>query len=46
MENLEDTQDFHEYNLSDVYPHDAGKHFYGYGGNESFAKRGYKFNND
>ena len=37
LEDLEDTQDFYDYVLPDVFTPDAGKNFYGYEGNESVA---------
>ena len=46
MEDLEDTQDFDEYNLPNVFTPDAGKHFSDYEGNESVAEGGDRSNND
>ena len=44
MEDLEDTQDFIEYALPDVFTPDTGKKSHGYEGNESVAGGGEKSN--
>ena len=44
MKYLEDTQDFYEYGLPDIFTPDYGKCFYGYEGNESVAGREEKSN--
>ena len=44
MENIEDTQFFDEYALPDIFTPDSGRHFYGYGGNESVVGGGDKSN--
>ena len=46
MEDIEDTQYFYEYALSDVYSTDVGKVFSEYEGNESVAEVGDKPHND
>ena len=46
MEDLENTQDFDDYVLPDVYPPDAGKMFSDYEGDKSVAEGGGKSNND
>ena len=46
MEDLEDTQDFDEYALPDIFFPDVGKTFSDYEGNESVAEGGHKSNNE
>ena len=44
MEDLEQTQNFYEYDLPDVFTFDTGKTFYGYESNESIAGGGDRSN--
>ena len=46
MEDLEDTKDFDEYALFDVFLPDASKNFSDYEGNEYVAEGGDKSNKD
>ena len=46
MEDLEDTQDFDEYDLHNFFPPGTGKFFSDYECNEYVAEGGYKSNND